>query len=247
MEQNSDEFADRVLIITGAAGGVGRTVTERWLMKGAHVLAVDQNEKALEQVRAAVTASARADSGHLAILATDVTTEEGASAMTREAQKVFGKPADTLVHLVGGFAMGATSAPNAPSDYRSMIALNLDSAFYCYRAMLLELRARGEGWIIGLSARSAINPLPQLAAYSASKAGLIALTESIAAEVLHENIHVNVLVASTIDTPANRAAMGDADVKSWVSAEDIADATEFLCSKRAKSISGASIELYARA
>jgi NAD(P)-dependent dehydrogenase (short-subunit alcohol dehydrogenase family) len=127
-----------------------------------------------------------------------------------------------------------------------MIAVNLTSAFQCYRAMLPALRERNGGWIVGLSSRVANNPGPRLSAYAASKAALGALTSSLSAEVRDAGIHVNLIIASTIDTAANRKAMGEAQAATWVTPDDIADATMYLCSDSARSVHGATLEVFAR-
>ena len=240
----------RVAIITGGAGGVGQTVSLRWLQTGASVLVVDYAQGPLDTFRA--TAASQMDgseigSARLATVAVDVTTEAGAVQMVAEAERAFGKAADTLIHLVGGFAMGPVDAPDAPAIWNRMMALNLLSAFHCYRAALPALRARGGGWIVGMGSRAAVTPSANLSAYAASKAGLIALTQSLSAEVRAEGIHVNAILASTIDTPANRRAMGDAAAKDWVQADDIAEATLYLCSDKARAVHGATLEVYANA
>jgi NAD(P)-dependent dehydrogenase (short-subunit alcohol dehydrogenase family) len=125
--------------------------------------------------------------------------------------------------------------------------VNLVSAFQCYRAMLPALRKRGGGWIVGLSSRAANNPGARIAAYAAAKAGLAALTSSLSAEVRNSGIHVNLIVASTIDTDANREAMGREKARDWVSPDDIADATMYLCSEKARSVHGATLEVFANA
>jgi NAD(P)-dependent dehydrogenase (short-subunit alcohol dehydrogenase family) len=84
-----------------------------------------------------------------------------------------------------------------------------------------------------------------MAAYAASKAALVALTQSLSAEVRDAGIHANLLVASTIDTPANRAVLGDTRADTWVRPDDIADATLYLCSERARAVHGATLEVYA--
>ena len=246
----ASSFGERVVIITGGGGGVGRTVSLRWLAEGASVLAVDAMQPSLDALRAAwqeAAPSSPAEPERLAGFVGDVTTEEGAARMVAEAERVFGRPADTLLHLVGGFAMGRVDAPDAAATWEKMVALNLHAPFHCYRAMLPALRARGGGWIVGIGSRTAVTPPAKMAAYAASKAGLLALTQSLSAEVRAENIHVNVILASTIDTPANRREMGDEAAKNWVTPDDIADATLFLCSPGARSVYGATLEVYANA
>lgn len=242
-----EAFQDRRVLITGGAGGVGQGVTRRWLAAGASVLVVSHAAPSLDALRAEWAALPDTDPARLATVVADVTTETGARQAVAEVERVFGKPADTLLHLVGGFAMGPLDAPDAPALWERLRAINLDSAFHCYRAVLPALRASGGGWIVGLASRAAVVPPARLAAYAASKAGLIALTQSLSAEVRAENIHVNVLLASTIDTPANRAAMGEEAARDWVTPDDIADATQFLCSARARAVTGATLEIFANA
>jgi len=238
------EMTDRIIIITGGAGGAGHTVTQRWLETGASVLVADHTQETLDHLRASLPAG---DTERLATFAGDVTTEAGAAGMVAAAEKAFGKPADTLIHLVGGFAMTPFGADDSVKIWERMMAMNLTSAFHCYRAMLPGLRALGGGWIVALGARAALQPTAKMAAYAASKAGLIALTHSLSAELRAERIHVNLMLASTIDTPANRHAMGEEHSGDWVTPDDIADATLYLCSKRAHAVHGATLELYANA
>jgi NAD(P)-dependent dehydrogenase (short-subunit alcohol dehydrogenase family) len=245
MEQETDKtMVGRVVIITGGAGGVGQVVSRRWLDAGASVLVADHAQETLDRFRQTLSPSL---AGGLATFAGDVTTEAGASAMVSEAAIAFSTPADTLLHLVGGFASAPLDAPDAPAVWTRMLALNLTSAFECYRAILPALRERGAGWIVGLGSRAAREAGAQLAAYAASKAGLAALTQSLSAEVRGEGIHVNLLLASTIDTPANRRAVGEEKAKDWVTPDDIAEATLYLCSERARAVHGASLEIYANA
>jgi NAD(P)-dependent dehydrogenase (short-subunit alcohol dehydrogenase family) len=241
------DSGERVIIITGGGGGVGRTVSLRWLQSGASVLVVDHSRKTIDEFSREWAKVPGSEATRLATLATDVTTGAGASEMVAKAEQSFGRPADTLIHLVGAFAMGPLDAPDAPAAWDRMMGTNLQSAFHCYRAALPALRARGGGWIVGLGSRAALAPPAQLAAYAASKAGLLALTRSLSAEVRAQGIHVNVILASIIDTPANRRAMGDDAAKDWVRPDDIADATEYLCSDRARAVHGTALEVYANA
>jgi NAD(P)-dependent dehydrogenase (short-subunit alcohol dehydrogenase family) len=209
------------------------------------VLIVDHSQEAIDAWLSRF--SQKSWTGRVAGLAIDVTTEDGAMTMVNEARRSFGKHADTLIHLVGGFAAAAVEEDNAGRTWDSMMARNLTSAFQCYRAILPALRERNGGWIVGLSSRVATNPGPRISAYAASKAALGAFTTSLSAEVRGAGIHVNLIVASTIDTPANRKAMGEAQAASWVSPDDIADATMYLCSDNARSVHGATLEVFANA
>lgn len=235
----------RIVIITGGAGGVGSTVSRRWLDAGASVLVADHRQATIDAWLSRLHEGGSTD--RVATLATDVTTEAGANAIVNEAETSFGKPPDTLIHLVGGFQAAKVEDGNAAHTWERMMAVNVTSAFQCYRAILPSLRKRNGGWIVGLSSRVANKPGPGISGYSAAKAALGALTSSLSAEVRDAGIHVNLIVASTIDTPANRKAMGSTEAASWVSPDDIADATMYLCSDRARSVYGATLEVFAKA
>jgi NAD(P)-dependent dehydrogenase (short-subunit alcohol dehydrogenase family) len=239
------DMTGRVVIVTGGAGAVGSTVSSRWLEAGAQVLIVDHRESTIDRWKAANLRDSY--KSRVATLATDVSTAAGAASMVAMAEKAFGALPDTLIHLVGGFAMAKLEDETAPQTWERMMSINLTSSFHCYRAVLPSLRARGGGWIVGLSSRAASNPGAGISAYGASKAGLVALTSSLSAEVRRDGIHVNLMVASTIDTEANRKDMGADKAKDWVSPGDIADATMYLCSDRARSVHGATLEVFANA
>lgn len=245
MAEPRADTSERVVIITGATGGVGSIVSRRWLDAGASVLIVDHRQ---EVVDSWMTKHSSGNwKGRVATLAADVTTESGAARMIAEAETAFGRAPDTLIHLVGGFAQAALEDENARETWDGMMTLNLTSALCCYRAMLPALRSIGGGWIVGLSSRTMTNPGARIAAYAASKAALAALTSSLSAEVRAAGIHVNLIVASTIDTPANRESMPKANPADWVSPDDIADATMYLCSHQARAVHGATLEVFANA
>jgi len=228
---------DRIVIVTGAGGGVGQHLVRRWLDAGVSVVAVDRTAGHLD---------ALGTHPNLATTEGNLLTEEGAKEVVAFARRVFGVP-DTLIHTVGGFAMGPIDAEEGAKQWDMMLALNVTSNFHAYRAMLPSLRERGGGWLLGIGSRAALQPTKHIAAYAASKAALIALTQSMSDELRHEEIHVNMVLASTIDTPANRSAMGEEAAVKWVTPDDIADATLFLCSEQARSVYGATLEVYAKA
>jgi NAD(P)-dependent dehydrogenase (short-subunit alcohol dehydrogenase family) len=242
---NDSDMTGRVVIVTGGAGAVGSTVSKRWLDAGARVLIVDHRQSTIDEWKARYLQDSY--SGRVATFATDVSNEAGAKGMVEMAENAFGQPPDTLIHLVGGFGMAKVEDETAPQTWERMMAINLHSSFHCYRAILPSMRSRGGGWIVGLSSSVADKPGAGISAYGASKAGLVALTSSLSAEVRRDGIHVNLIVASTIDTEANRRDMGEDKAKDWVTPEDIADATMYLCSGHARSVYGATLEVFANA
>jgi NAD(P)-dependent dehydrogenase (short-subunit alcohol dehydrogenase family) len=154
---------------------------------------------------------------------------------------------DVLLHLAGGWRGGQTVAETALDELDFLLSLNLKSTFLACRAVLPHMMAQGWGRIVAVGARSAVQPQRRSGAYAASKAGLIALIEAIAAEVKGSGVTANVVLPSTIDTPANRQSMPKADFTKWVPPHDIAAAMLYLCSDEAASISGACLPLYAGA
>jgi NAD(P)-dependent dehydrogenase (short-subunit alcohol dehydrogenase family) len=208
------------------------------LDSGAKVLAVDASERHHEELRAFVGATDR-----LEVFSADLTTAEGAESMVVRAGAVFGLP-DTLVHLVGGFSMGPIMDDGAWADFQKMMALNLHTSFHCFRAVVPAFQERGGGWIVAMGSKAVTAPPAKTAAYVSSKAALVALAQSMSEELKSDGIHINIIQAATIDTPANRADMGDKAASKWVRPEDVAEATLFLCSEHAGSSFGATLELY---
>jgi NAD(P)-dependent dehydrogenase (short-subunit alcohol dehydrogenase family) len=229
---------DRVVIITGAAGGVGRAVTRAWLDTGACVLAVDATESGHDAL-----SSGAGETDRLATYTADLTTEAGANSMLAYCIETFGLP-DTLVHLVGGFDMCAIDSPESPRVWQKMMKLNLAAPFYAFRAMVPAFREKGYGHIVAITSKTVQAPPAQMAAYTASKAGLEALAMSMSEELKSERIHVNLISASTIDTPANRAAMGTKNAEKWVTPEAIAEATLYLCADKASALYGSRLEVF---
>lgn len=235
----------RIVVVTGASGGVGKRVTLRWLEAGACVVAASNAEPDLARLADDWKAANPAEIGRLLTVVADVTHAEGASSLFRAARKAFGEPADTLLHLVGGFDLSPFDAADGAAVWERMLEINVMSAVHGFRAAIPGFRERGGGWIVAISARAATVPSPKASAYAASKSALLSLVGSLAAELRDENIHVSAILPSTIDTPGNRASMGEANSAKWVKPDEIADATIFLATSAAAN--GTTLELYARA
>lgn len=156
-------------------------------------------------------------------------------------------PLDALVHLVGGFAGGSGVAETSDETWDNMMDVNLRTAFCCIRAALKPMQAAGRGRIVAVGTRMAVEPSPNFAAYAVSKAALVALIKNVAAEGQKFGVNANVILPSTIDTPANRAAIPKADFSRWVKPESIAKLLVFLVSDAAADTSGAVIPIYGRA
>jgi NAD(P)-dependent dehydrogenase (short-subunit alcohol dehydrogenase family) len=178
-------------------------------------------------------------------LSVDLTTAEGCDAMV--AQALEHGPIDALVHILGGFGGGQPISETSDKTWDGMMTLNLRAAFCAMRAALKPMTASKYGRIVAVGSRAAVEASPNYAAYSVSKAGLVALVKNVAAETKDLGITANVVLPSTIDTALNRKAMPDSDFSRWVTPESIAKALVWLASREAGDVSGAVIPIYGRA
>jgi len=150
------------------------------------------------------------------------------------------------IHLVGGFAMSEL-AETSLADFEAQWRINTVTCFLACREAAKNFRRTGNGGrIVNVSARAALSPAGGMAAYVAGKAGVVALTQALAAELLADRILVNAVAPSIIDTPANRATMPTADHASWPTPVEIAQAIVYLASPENALTSGAVIPVYGR-
>jgi NAD(P)-dependent dehydrogenase (short-subunit alcohol dehydrogenase family) len=157
------------------------------------------------------------------------------------------------IHLAGGFAMSPVGETSAVA-FADQFQMNALSAFLCSAAAIRAIRTRTEpgpggtkgGRIVNVAARPALEPRlgSGMVAYTTAKAAVAALTEAIAQETSGEEIWVNAVAPSVLDTPANRAAMPDADFASWVAPSAVAEVITFLASPDNRVTRGAIIPVY---
>jgi NAD(P)-dependent dehydrogenase (short-subunit alcohol dehydrogenase family) len=152
------------------------------------------------------------------------------------------------VNLAGGFAMAAVEATSA-ADFVAQFRVNALSCFLCSSAAIAAIRAAGQsgGRIVNVASRPALEPRlgAGMAAYTAAKAAVAALTQALAAETAHEEIWINAVAPSILDTPANREAMPKAEHARWVAPAHIAELIVFLASPQNRVTRGAVIPVYA--
>jgi len=218
----------KVVMITGASGGLGQTVTEAFSQAGAKVVVVGRE------------LHGKFAEGLLGISA-DVTNEAEVQRLMKEAVQKTSR-IDCLINLVGGFAMGRLSETEA-SVWSQMLSLNLTSAFLLSREATRLMTKQGSGRIIHMAARAAADPFPGAGAYIVSKAGLLALIKVLALELAGTGVKVNGVLPTTIDTSGNRKSMPDADPGQWVKPEAIAALLVFLASDEAEAVNGALIPI----
>jgi NAD(P)-dependent dehydrogenase (short-subunit alcohol dehydrogenase family) len=128
--------------------------------------------------------------------------------------------------------------------YRDQVDMNLTTTFLTIRAVLPRMRAAGYGRIVAVASKVAIEPAAQMAVYSATKAGVLALVRAVAQECRGSGITANAVLPSVIDTPANRKSMGDADADKWVSPLSLARTIAFLASDDAGDLRGSALRAF---
>lgn len=226
----------RVSIVTGGTGALGQAITTMLLKSGGRVAI----PYAVEEERAALEAHL-APEGRARLLAipADVTDEAALGKFVQAVRERHGR-VDALVNAVGGFAGGdLVSTPLA--EWERLMTLNLTSAVIACRAVLPGMIAARSGRIVNIASRAVVPPSGGFIAYTVSKAAIITLTQALAQEVKRHGITVNAVLPSTMDTPANRRAMPDADRSGWVSTAEVARVVAFLLSEPAAAVSGAAV------
>jgi NAD(P)-dependent dehydrogenase (short-subunit alcohol dehydrogenase family) len=219
-------MSERVVLITGAKGGLGSFVTQRFLGTGATVVGTARSI-AQEDFAAA----------NFVALPADLTKSSAASSMISAIVGRYHR-LDVLVHVVGAFAGGKSVGETDDATWEQMRDLNLTSAFYVLRAAIPHLRKSGSGRIVAVGSLAAVEPHAGLGAYVTFKSALVSLVHTVAVENKDAGLTANVVLPGTMDTPANRKAMPGADFSKWVQPADVADAILWLANERAGHITG---------
>jgi NAD(P)-dependent dehydrogenase (short-subunit alcohol dehydrogenase family) len=226
---------DKYVLLTGGTGGLGLGVTPTVLARGAVVTVPYHNPDHVEQLKQVVPPD---DYTKIQFVPADLQDEQSVQQLIDKMPRV-----DVLIHLVGGFAIGKTHLYSF-ADWQRDFDLNLSTTFLTCKHSLRRMLEQDYGRIVTVASRGAVEPAGQLAAYCASKAGVVALTKAIAAETKGTNITANVVLPSMIDTPSNRAAMGDANAHTWVNPASLAQTICFLASEAAQDVRGAAVPVY---
>jgi NAD(P)-dependent dehydrogenase (short-subunit alcohol dehydrogenase family) len=224
----------RVALVTGGTGALGQAVTRRLLAEGAAVTASYLAGAEREGLLARLDAAERE---RLLLVRADATDDRAMADLVTTLRTRHGR-LDILVALVGGFA-GGTLLEADRAAWNRMLDLNLTSAFVAARAAVPSMVAAGWGRVVTIGSRAVLPPSAGFLAYTAAKAGLIAFTQALAQELRGSGVTVNCVLPGTMDTPANRAAMPDADRRGWVPVESVAAAIAFLVGEEAAHVTGA--------
>jgi len=228
-------FAGKVVLITGAAGNLGRATAEAFRYVGAHLALVGRDLGHLEW--------AWPTSEGILLLAADITNESEVKDTVEEVIPHYGR-IDILANIAGGFTMGPPIHETPVEIWNTMLDVNVRSVFLMSRAVLPYMREQGSGKIINIAARSALEGKANMGPYCVSKSAVITLTETLAAENCSYGINVNCMLPGTIDTSENREAMPNADFRKWVTPVALADVILFLASDSSRAIHGIALPVY---
>jgi len=232
-------LANEVIIVTGAAGNLGGAIARVVAARGARLALCDVRREPLEKLAAEIGAP-----DALLIDGADVRTQDGADRIADETRAKFGR-IDGLANTVGTFKTAPITA--AAADWAFLMELNALSAIRLSAAVLPAMIAQQKGRIVHTAAGAGLKSFAEAAVYSASKAAVIRITETISEEHKAQGIGANCIMPSTIDTPQNRAAMPGADFSKWVAPEAIANVFAFLLSQDSAAITGAAIPVFGKA
>jgi len=214
----------RAVVVSGGTGALGRAVVSRFLAAGDRVVVPWIVKRELEELEKAEADALRL--GRLALIEADVA-EEAAG------------PVQVLVNGVGGYAGGKPVHETELELWDRMYRINLRTAVALTRAVVPAMLGRGGGSIANISSRAALDRPAGLGAYSAAKAAVLALSEIVQKEVGDRRVRVNTIIPTTIDTPANRAAMPNADFSQWTPPAKIAEVVYWLSSDAGATVRGA--------
>lgn len=223
----------RVVIITGAAGSLGQAVAAAFAATGARLALLDVSEDGLRR-------SYPDEEGRGLRVAADLLDAAATARAVERIQAHFGR-IDALCNIAGGFTMGTPVHATPAADWQRMLDLNARTLIHAVQAVVPRMLERGGGHIVNVAAGAGQKGQALMGAYCVAKSAVIRLTESLSAELREQNVNVNCVLPSIIDTPLNRAAMPEADPRRWVAPQDLANVILFLCSDAARAIHGAAI------
>ncbi len=232
-------FTGKVILVAGGTGGLGRAVSLAFLNAGADVVVTYIAEPELVELTKAAGGSAT----RLTARKVDVTNQEAAQQLIDGIVAEHSR-LDALVNTVGGYTGGTKLWESDTKTLERMLALNLLSGFALSSAAAKAMVKQGNGAIVNIAAKAAVDHTAGIGAYAASKAAALAMMDSLAADLKGTGVRANTVLPSVIDTETNRKAMPGADFATWPKPEDIARVIAFLCSDDAKVVHGAAIPVY---
>jgi len=234
-------FGGKVVLVAGGTGGLGHAVSLTFLAEGARVVVTYREAKGMEQLKSEAVGMP----GVLEGVQVDVTDEAAIEKLINEIVTKHGH-LDALVNTVGGYAGGVKMWETERKVFDRMLDLNLRSGYVLARAAVPVMLKQGSGAVVNVAAKAAVDHGAGASVYAASKAAVVALMDSLAADVKGTGVRVNSVLPSIIDTAVNRDAMPDANFATWPKPEEIASVILFLASDAAEVIHGAAIPVYGK-
>lgn len=236
------DLEDRHIVVTGGAGGLGSAVIALLLEAGAKCSVPCFNKKELENFEF------KGQNNVYTQTPVDLTKEEQCQSFFETAVRGVGD-LWASIHIAGGFGMGAIEDA-ALADFQKQLQLNTVTCYNSCRAAVQWIRdsSYSGGRVVNIASQPGIEPRQGkgMTGYTVAKAGVAALTESLAAEVVEDDILVNAIAPSIIDTEANRQAMPDADYSTWPKPSQLARQIAYLASPENEVTRGAVIPVYGK-
>lgn len=243
--RNAFGLADKVCVVTGAGGGIGRGIALALSRDGARVAVLDRNQAGAEETAALVEAAG----GRAIALACDISDEKAVQAARHSVEERLGA-AHALVNNAGVLQSGPlTDMPLA--DWNRLFAINLTGYLICAQAFVPAMLERGEGSVVHVASIGARFAAPGLGAYSITKAAVLAMSNLLAAEWGPRGVRSNVIMPGLVQTPLSQHLYDDprnVDNRKAVvplrrigQPQDIAEAALFLASPRSSYVNGAEL------
>lgn len=236
-----EDLARKVVMITGAAGNLGTSTTQKFMELDSKLALVDHSADRLQQKFGALNHS----TGLYLSPSVELTDPNQVGKIVSKIVDKFGS-IDALINIAGGYHAGSPVHETSVETLKNLYELNVLTMFNTCHAVIPIMLEAGAGSIINIGARSGLKGSFNTGAYSASKSGVIRLTESMSAELKRSGIRVNCVLPGTIDTPKNREDMPNADFSRWVTPGEIAEIISFLVSEKSVAVTGASIPAFGK-
>lgn len=228
------EWKNKTVLITGAAGNLGLAAARAFARAGAGLTLLDRDVAGLR--------AEFADETRYRCIAADLLDSDAVAAAIAGA----GGKIDVLCNIAGGFRMGQPVHATSDADWDFLFGLNARSVLHTARAVVPRMIAAGGGRIVNVAANAGLKGAAMMGAYCASKDVVVRMTEAMSAELRDQNINVNCVLPSIIDTPENRSAMPDADHTRWVAPDALAEVMVFFASDAARAVHGAALPVTGR-
>ena len=231
-------FDNKVALVTGGTGGLGRSVSLALLGEGARVVVTYIYPEEFAELQAAAGANAKLEGHHI-----DLADEAAAKKLVDEIVTHHGG-LHAFVNTVGGYAGGIKLWEMETRTFEQMYAMNVRVGYSIAKAVVPAMLRQKQGAIVNVAAKAAYDHAAGASAYAGSKAAALAMMDSLAEDVRGTGVRVNSILPSIMDTAANRKAMPNADFAKWPKTEEIAKVILFLLSEESKVIHGAAIPVY---